>query len=241
MLEKKSVFTVATYDCNANGTLQVHSLMQQLQEIASKHAEDLGVGRRWMEEHNYYWVLVNFKMEITKHPRYGETVILRTWPSGWDLLKAFRDFKGEDLEGNEMFRATSDWMVIDRGSLRPMTTKELHFDFGSSIERIFKDVKRLKGDPEMDEVHSMTVPYSSIDMNGHVNNTEYIRWGIDALRTSPSGRKISSFSISYKAEVFKGEKLVLRRRDIGPNQVLIVGSKIKSDKDAFVMEVSLET
>jgi acyl-ACP thioesterase len=240
MLEKKSVFTVSTYQCNSEGTIHLYSLMQQLQEIASKHAEDLGVGRKWMEENEYYWVLVDFKMEINRHPSYGETVIVKTWPSGWDLIKAFRDFKGEDLEGNELFRATSDWMVIERNSFKPMTTKELQFDFESSIERIIKDMERLKGSSQMQEITSLSVPFSSIDMNGHVNNTEYVRWGIDTLRSNITpGRKIRSFNISYLAEVFKGEIITFFSKETGPNTFMIKGSKKGSLKPAFVIEFKI--
>lgn len=238
MLEKRSVFTVSTYHCNDAGTIHLHSLMQQLQEIASKHAEDLGVGRKWMEKNGFYWVLVNFKMVITKHPGYGETVILKTWPSGWDLLKAFRDFKGEDLNGNELFRATSDWMVIDRNTFRPMTTKELNFDFPSSHERIITDMERLKVISDMKEIYRKSVPYSSIDMNGHVNNTEYVRWGIDTLRTIVSpDNKIASFSISYLAEVFKGEMIILHSKKMDENTFMIKGNKEGSTKTAFMIEV----
>lgn len=242
MMEKRSVFTVSTYHCNSKGTIHLHSLMQQLQEIASKHADDLGVGRRWMEKNGYYWILVNFKMEITRHPRYGETIILKTWPSGWDLLKAFRDFKGEDLEGKELFRATSDWMVIDRKTLRPMTTKELNFDFEYSEDRVIKDMERLKSAREMEEIGGIKVPYSSIDMNGHVNNTEYVRWGIDTLRqrTSPD-KKITSFSISYLAEVFQGENITLFSKGSTDNTILITGVKEGSSKPVYVIEVKILT
>jgi acyl-ACP thioesterase len=241
MPEKRFVFSVTTYNCNAEGELHLFSLMQQLQEIASKHAEDLGVGRKWMEENGFYWVLVNFKINFIRHPQYGETVILKTWPSGWDLLKAFRDFKGEDLQGNELFSATSDWMVIDRSSIRPMTTKELKFDFESIVERNIQEMKRLKGALDMEEVTTIVVPYSSIDMNRHVNNTEYVRWGIDTMRVStPSDRHIASFTISFMAEVFKDEELLLKRKDLDVDKIMVVGTKFNNGKDAFVMEIGFQ-
>jgi acyl-ACP thioesterase len=240
MVEKRSVFTVATYHCNREGALQLHSLMHQLQEVASRHAEELGVGRKWMEREGFYWVLVNFKMDILKHPMYGETVILKTWPSGWDMLKAFRDFQGEDLKGNILFRATSDWMVIDRKTLTPRTTKELHFDFPSSQDRNIRDMVRKKPLPDMVEVSRIRVPYSAIDMNGHVNNTEYVRWGVDGLRASYfTDREIDGFTISFIAEVFQDEELVISRKDMGDGRVLISGSKGEGGKTAFAMEFDL--
>jgi acyl-ACP thioesterase len=238
MLEKRAVFTVSTYHCDSQGRIHLHSLMQQLQEIASKHAEDLGVGRKWMDENGYYWVLVNFKMDISRLPGYKETVILKTWPSGWDLLKAFRDFKGEDLEGTELFRATSEWMVIDKNNFRPKTTKELEFDFISSKNRIINDIQRLRSSQALEEIFRINVPSSSIDMNGHVNNTEYVRWGIDTLwACSPNEGTIRSFGISYISEVFKNEELILKRKDMGKNHIQIVGSKANGGKDTFVMEI----
>jgi len=240
MLEKRSVFTVSTYQCNADGNIHIHSLMQQLQEIASKHAEDLGVGRKWMNKNEFFWVLVNFRMEIKRHPRYEETVLLKTWPSGWDLLKAFRDFKGEDLEGKELFSATSDWMVIDKKTYRPMTTKELNFDFEFTNNRVIEDPQRLKDIPDMEERGNITVPYSSIDMNGHVNNTEYIRWGIDALQNVQTfDKRISSFNISYLAEVFKDEVIKISTKNLGPHRILIKGNKEGSVKPVFVIEVEM--
>jgi acyl-ACP thioesterase len=240
MLEKRSVFTVTTYTCNADGDLHLHSLMQQLQEIASKHAEELGVGRRWMEENGYYWVLVNFRMDITRLPKYGETIILRTWPSGWDMMRAFRDFKGEDLNKNELFRATSDWMVIEKGSQRPMIIRDLKFDFESREDRIIKDMTRLRAPDGVREISRITVPYSSLDMNGHVNNTEYVRWGNDTLKARVrDGKSISSFTISYISEIYQGEEISLKAAEMEKEHIMVCGTSSRTGRDAFVMDIHL--
>jgi acyl-ACP thioesterase len=109
------------------------------------------------------------------------------------------------------------------------------------MERIITDMDRLKGIPDMREVDRITVPNSSIDMNGHVNNTEYIRWGIDTLRAEvPSRRSITSFSISYLSEVFKGELLILSLKETVPGKFVMSGTKEGSPKPAFMIEVDVE-
>ncbi|MBN1389812.1 MAG: hypothetical protein JXA22_04115 [Candidatus Thermoplasmatota archaeon] len=238
MLEKKTVFTVATYHCDNRGRILPHTLMQQLQEIASKHADDLGVGRKWMEDNGLYWVLVNFRIEFSKVPSYGDAVMLRTWPSGLDLLRAFRDFKGEDLRGKELFRAASDWMVIDAKRMRPVMIKDLEFDFESSKDRSFGDMDRLKTAGEYTDLHIISVPYSSIDMNGHVNNTEYVRWGTDTARMEiGEGPDIDCFHITFLSEVFMHEEILLRSMGQKVGTIRLKGSRTGNGKDAFVMEL----
>lgn len=238
MLEKKTVFTVATYQCDTRGRLQPHSLMQQLQEVASRHAEDLGVGRKWMEGNGYYWVLVNFRIEFSKVPVHDDVVMLRTWPSGLDLLRAFRDFRGEDIRGNEFFRASSDWMVIDARRTRPMMIKDLKFDFDHSQVRVFGEMDRLRTAGEYSDPHRIDVPYSSIDMNGHVNNTEYVRWGIDTARMGIGDEPdIGHFHVTFLSEVFMGESIMLQRMEPCEGTMMVKGRKEKEGKDAFVMEI----
>ena len=240
MLEKKTVFTVATFHCDSRGRMQPHALMHQVQEIASRHAEELGVGYDWMERNGYYWVLVNFRMEFLSIPRYSDTVMIRTWPSGLDLLRAFRDFKGTDLSGNALFRATSDWMVIDSKRMRPVMIKDLDLDFEYAEERLIRDPERLLPAGDFRDTCKIDVPYSSIDMNGHVNNTEYVRWGVDAMRkVVGEDPNIKDLQITFLAEVFKGDELVVQTHGSGDGPVRIRGKRTRDKKDVFVMDISL--
>jgi len=238
LLEKKSVFTVATYQCDLRGRIQPHSLMHQVQEAATRHAEELGVGYEWMERNRFYWVLVNFRLEFFETPRYGNSIMLRTWPSGLDPLKAYRDFSGEDLQGRKLFIATSDWMVIDAEKLRLVMVGDLGFDFEHSSKRIMSDPERLSHTGNFKEVGRIVVPYSSIDMNGHVNNTEYIRWGMDSARKEiGDDPDLKSFQITFLSEVFRGEELVLQIMQKEEGMLRVKGGKPSNGKDAFVMEL----
>ncbi|MGA1793787.1 MAG: acyl-[acyl-carrier-protein] thioesterase [Thermoplasmatota archaeon] len=241
MLEKKSVFTVSTYQCDSKGRIQPHSLMHQVQEAATKHAEELGVGYEWMERNRFYWVLVNFGLQFFETPIYGTSIMLRTWPSGLDPLKAYRDFSGEDLKGRKLFIATSDWMVIDASKMRPVMIADLGFDFEHSSTRIMEGPERLSHAGNFNEVGRIVVPYSSIDMNGHVNNTEYIRWGMDSARREIGDLpNIRSFKITFMSEVFKNEELALMNLGVEEGRLRVKGTRTRDGKDAFVMEIEYE-
>jgi hypothetical protein len=40
---------------------------------------------------------------------------------------------------------------------------------------------RLHPAPAYTPSYTVSVPFSSLDFNGHVNNTEYVRWALDGL------------------------------------------------------------
>jgi len=115
---KEETFRVRTFDCQADGGVSVFSLMQHLQEIAAGHAEELGFGFARMGEMDAYWVLSNIRIEIDRLPRRDEEVTIRTWPSGYTRTVAMREFIGMDRNGGEMFRAGSEWMVLNKKTNR---------------------------------------------------------------------------------------------------------------------------
>ena len=68
---------------------------------------------------------------------------------------------------------------------------------------------------------NITVPASSIDERGHVNNLAYLQWCVDAAeghwisRTPESVRQeyvwyVINHNITYRASAFEGEKLELQ-------------------------------
>jgi acyl-ACP thioesterase len=74
-------------------------------------------------------------------------------------------------------------MVLNKQNNRPKNL--FHLDLGlpkTGPRAISRGLKRLELQDSYREAERVRVPYSSIDQNGHVNNTEYVRWGIDALR-----------------------------------------------------------
>ena len=239
MEAREGRFTVRTYECQSNGSIKICSLMQYLQEIASVHAEKLGFGNHWLNEINGYWVLSNIRMEINMLPKWNDEVAIRSWPSGNIRLIATREFVGKGSNGQELFRAGSEWMILKRDTNRPNNLSRLNMNslaIGPKV--IEKEIGRLKPTDDYTQVEQISVPYSSIDLNGHVNNTEYVRWGIDAVRAKFKFEgNIRSLQATFLAEVFLGDKLDLLV-SAGSNRLFyVLGRQSDTNKNVFVMEV----
>ena len=211
MQVKEDTFTVKTYECQADGSIKLNVLMQHLQEVAAVHAEQLGFGYDRLKQINSYWVLSNFRMEINRLPRWSEKVTITTWSSGHNRVVATREFVGKDTHGSGLFKAGSEWMVLNREKNRPKNLLRLGLPLPESRPKtIAEKLTRLEPRDSYSEVEHVSVPYSSIDLNGHANNTEYVRWGIDALRRKFQFKgSLHSVQITYLAEAFEGDEIDL--------------------------------
>ncbi|MBN2313139.1 MAG: hypothetical protein JXM79_04375 [Sedimentisphaerales bacterium] len=236
----EAMFKVKTYECQVDGTIRIASLMHYLQEAAAVHAEELDLGFERLREINSYWVLSNFRMEIARLPMWGDELTIRTWPSGSGRVIASREFIGVDRESRELFRAGSEWMVLDKLKNRPKNLFKLDWDIPKIGEKVLSEgLARLQRREDYQKVGHVCVPYSSIDMNGHVNNTEYVRWGFDALRrTFKSERDVRCVQVSYLSEVFEGDELDVLISSDANDPFSILGRKSDADTDVYLMEVS---
>ena len=235
---REDKFIVRTYECQSNGNIKICALMQYLQEIASVHADELGFGNTWLDEINGYWVLSNIRVEINLLPKWNDEVIIRTWPSGNTRLIATREFVGKEGEGRELFRASSEWTILNKDTNRPKNLSGLNMNSLTVGPKVIeKEIERLKPIDDYAQAEQVLVPYSSIDLNGHVNNTEYVRWGIDAIRAKfQFGGDIRSLQVTYLAEVFMDDKLDLLV-SAGSNRVYyILGRKSDEANNVFLME-----
>ena len=206
-------FKVHTYEVDPHNILTIDSLCQFIQEAASNHADTLGFGVNYLLSNNRTWVLSRLSVKIDRKITLGDTIHLKTWPSGSEKFFFTRDFIIESNTGNELGRGASYWLFIDTEKRRPVPPSrgEIVFDFKELPSGIDKPLEKL---PQIDSISSpelsFTVRYGDLDLNNHVNNIAYIRWALEGI--DPEFRKLhyaSSIDINFIAEAVYGEKVSL--------------------------------
>ena len=232
-------FTVKTYECRPDGYIKMASLMQYLQEVAARHAEELGFGVDCLNKINSYWVLSNFRIEIKSLPKWNDEIIVKTWPSGHSRVIATREFVAKDQNNSELFRADSHWMVLDKGRNRPKNLFRLELSLPKTgVKALSGKLVRLEPQDDYSRTDRITVPYSSIDLNGHVNNTEYVRWGIDALRKAFKFEgNIRSMHATYLSEVFEADELDLLLSHSENGYCHVLAKRSDTQSDVYIMEI----
>ena len=234
-------FTVKTYDCRPDGQIKLNALMQYMQEVAARHAEQLGFGFADLNARDCFWVLVNFRMEITCTPKWGACITIRTLPSGSTRLIASREFIGEGPQG-ELFRATSDWMILDRHSGRPRNLTRLDLSLPPAGPKALPEKSnRLQPVEDYEKACSLRVPFSALDFNGHVNNTEYVRWALDGVYRKLSRLpEIRALQVTYLAEVFEGDEVEVLVSTDADAAIHTLARRLGStpETDVFLMKAS---
>ncbi|OHB66119.1 MAG: hypothetical protein A2Y76_03625 [Planctomycetes bacterium RBG_13_60_9] len=242
MVERQERFTVKAFDCRPDGRIKLNALMQYLQEAAACHAEELGAGFADMSERHCFWILANIRLEIDREPRWTDSVVVRTWPSGCTRLTAAREFIGVAPDGGEWFRAGSEWMVLDRSSGRPQNLTRLDLRLPEAGPKALAvPLHRLKPAQESLPACTLQVPFSALDFNGHVNNTEYVRWALDALhRRLGRAIEIRAAQITYLAEAFEGDEVevLVSDGDSGRFDVLERKSTNAGGADLCLLEIA---
>ena len=104
--------TVKYSEIDQNQALKPYSLLNFLQDIASKNAEDWGFGYSYIHPKNYAWFLIKYRMEFEDYPFDIQELMLKTEPRGYNKLFAYRDF--EIFNDEKVFgRIFSMWSVVD--------------------------------------------------------------------------------------------------------------------------------
>lgn len=174
--EFSEVFFISANESNPEGELALTILTDQIIEIATAHANSLGIGNPSMKHLNAGWILSRLTVEMTEYPKVNSTYKLTTWVEGWNRHFSIRDFCISSADGKKVYGyARSIWMVLNTLTHENFGTSHLSFsealisDRSCPIERQLRH-KEISGDIET----RYTFKYNDIDFYRHVNTVKYV-------------------------------------------------------------------
>ena len=203
-------FRINWYDTDLNGHIKMSSIANYLQESAWRHAEHLGFGYEDAQRRNEFWVIVALMVRMVDYPQWGDKITVETWPKGIDRLFAFRDFKIISEDGKVLGAATSTWMILDQDTHRPkkvdIVKPVLHLAVRQDI--LAENPPHLPVLENFNGSVSRQVQFSEVDFYGHVNNTRYLDWCLDAIPAAwHHSHKIRCMIINFLSETHYGENI----------------------------------
>lgn len=206
-------YHVGLGDVDFQKKLKISALFNFFQDIASLHAEDLGVGiDRLMNGYGVTWVLTRIRVDINRMPHLGEDIIIETWPQLPKRLEFDRDFKVRDSSDNILALAASTWIILDIGTRELKKTEAIPINYPFNPRSRAIDCRlgrfRASGTPEV--AYQKVIGYSDIDINEHLNNSKYIDFIMDCFSLEEHGQHgIKTLEISYLNEALPGDRLTL--------------------------------
>lgn len=192
------------------GRCKPSSLLRFAQDAAGEHCVQLGTDWDSMAKRHYFWAVIRQRMEISRLPKEGETVTVKTWPMPTTRVAYPRATEGFDPEGNSLFKVISLWVIMD------MDTRIMILPGKSGVDvagvSFGTELKAPVGLPAGAFQNSTlrTVSASDLDVNRHMNNARYLDWLWDLKPASfHETHPLKAVSISYMSEALEGQTLRL--------------------------------
>lgn len=173
-------YPVNIFNTDLTGRLSPGSLFSFFEDLAGRHAAEIGWGRDDLMTDGFFWALSRMVVRIEALPMAWDEITLRTWPRGTETIFALRDLEMYDAAGKRLAGASSSWVIVDyntRKAQRPdkaLSTLNVRFPEERALET---NARRVPPIPEGDhEVIRLRVTIDDIDVNRHVNNARYVHW-----------------------------------------------------------------
>ena len=215
-------YNIGASDCNAQREGTLPFLANKILDVATEHADILGIGYADITPKNQAWVLARLAFEMERYPKPYDTLVIETWIEDFNKHFSERNFCMKDAEGNIYGYARSVWFVID------LTTRK-SMDISS-----FEHLCGCLGDKEcpiakigqvrtivLGEGFTHKVKAGDIDYNRHFNSGKQIEHIVNLVpMTDLDTKYISRFEISYMNEAHYDQELyIVRFEEVPDNYV----------------------
>jgi acyl-ACP thioesterase len=245
LLQFEKEYRIHVYETGPDGKLNLYSLFNYMQDIASDHAIKLGFGRDDLMRDNRFWVLSRIYAVIEKWPLWGDTIILKTWPNGTDKLFALRNYEVKYPDGKHIASGTSSWLILDHTTKKVQRPDSILSQFNPNLHKENSSL-RYASKIDTSPVNGIISPLfrikvSDLDVNLHTNNVMYLKWAIDSydldfiMNNDPQ-----SAEINYLAESRFDEEIMIKTSVENENGSLINHSIFRTSDSKELCRIRIE-
>ena len=228
--------------CNFRKELPVTHLISNIIELATDHANILGIGYKYLTPLGLGWVLSRLSFEMKRYPRFDENFTITTWIEDWNRHFSTRNFQVTGEDGEILGHIRTVWVIIDLENHSNAGTTSLQIDNSIVAGRPIpvEPVKRVHH-PEPSLIRDYVFRYTDIDFYGHVNTVKYVELLVNQFPISKyKDYFIQRFDIFFRKEARFGEEVKINISEIESdkyvlaltrNSDLIVESQISFGKE----------
>lgn len=186
----KETYFLSASEANAEQELSLPILTSKLIDIATAHANSLGIGNPAMEKMNAGWILSRLTIEMDSYPKVNDTYIISTWIESTNRHFSERAFKISAENGDVFGYARSIWMVMDTVNHTNVGLSHLTFEkewIDGTVPPIERQARHstIVENPGEEELPrgmvAATAPvfdyrfkYCDLDFYRHVNTIRYV-------------------------------------------------------------------
>jgi acyl-ACP thioesterase len=231
--------TIKSYQTNQYGKASIASLFHIMLEAAWAHAQIMDWGYDDLKNHNLFWVLSRFYLQVEKYPAWQDELTLNTWSAGTDGMYAYREYIVENNLGEVILKASSAWLILDMDSRKIFRLSDYKATFPKRIDsNACRNPKRIKPDAHSGNLNYYPVLFSELDINKHFNSVKYVErvlddFGIDFLNENEP----AELEVNYLKEAVAGDQIAVTRTQLSANESLNCLVRESDGVDLCVMQI----
>ena len=204
----KEKFKMQLKDIGKDNYIKNRAILEIFENIGTYHSDMAGYGPNDLKETGVSWVLLDWKLQVLKRPKYGQTLNVNTWGRTMKRTYTYRDFEMYDEENNLCVIGTSKWVLVDINTGRiTKISEEIYEKYQIEDKNVFNidELDKLKVPEMCDSEITYKVSRRDIDINGHMHNLYYLDLAYEVLPQEVyEKRPFDDVRIQYKKEVKLG-------------------------------------
>ena len=216
-------------DYTAKGNLGYEAMLHITETVGTHHS--LSVNDSLKHGH-IAWMMVDLRVEIKRRPKTGEKLCIRTWSRGKaEAGSTYREYDVKSESGEQLFMESAKFALVDT---RVMKMTKL----SDELIEAYKPEDETQFDGDAPKMHApdtwecempLIMRKTDIDFNGHVHNTKYLDYALEALPLDDFMADVFSYyRIVFRAGLKYGQNAVIRRTktDDGYIFAIVEGDKL---------------
>ena len=247
--EYSETYFLSAGETNPEQELSLTLLTAKIIDIATAHANSLGIGNPVMAHLHAGWVLSRLTIEMMEYPHVNDTYTLTTWIESWNRHFSERAFM-LTCNGRVMGYARSIWMVMDIEARRNVGLSHLTLPPEMISERPCPIARQMRHYPIVPlstpmipagaiEATAPATPYTfkycDLDSYRHVNTVRYVTMLLNQFTLADfDATLVDRLELSFLHETRYGMSVLLLRADTpatadAPDTYLSSFSLIRAD------------
>ena len=228
-----SYYDVNTMVVNPHKRLGLVGLLNILQDVAWVHGSHLGLGYEAMMERGSIWVLTRQKLVMAEWPVWGDRIGVTTWvrpPRGMLAQRDYEIMAGERKVGE----CTASWLTLDVATRRPARLAGGDVANARGEGCLTLNPEKIAVRDDLQPMASFQVRNSDLDVNGHVNNTRYAQWVLDAVPLAAhQAYRIDEYEVNFLAETRVDDRVAIAWSGMKGSPLQFQGQREEDAKPVF--------
>lgn len=222
-------------DLDKNGNIKISTLLDVLQDAATRHSAHVGYDNFKLAEIKIAWLLEGWRVRIISPLNGYSNATVKT---GIMNLKSCESERCYEVWQNGELKivATADWFTVNTEKMRITRIPQECIDAFDKVDEPDNGLhfERFKPETEIDIIDTRIVENRDLDTNNHLNNVKSAEIVLNYL---PDDFCPTEFTIRYRKELKKDEKIDICHKTIDGGHCY----EIKNDNGEACVMVHIAT